>query len=179
MLKANVGLSRKISRDFQSTGYTINIEGEILAGLDDPEAIQARIRELFNLVEAALDTEIDRDQSEQAIGRHDEEPAARQPAANPKAPARPAPPTPRPSAPSQPTNHQPSSTRNDGATPKQIQFIQNLAKRQRLSTVELETTIHNAIGRASALHQLSKKEAGLVIDTLSKTAPNDGNGERH
>ncbi len=73
MLKANVGLSRKISRDYQSTGYSVNLEGEILVPPDDPEAVLVRVQELFHLAQEALNQEIDRDQGEQAIGRHDEE----------------------------------------------------------------------------------------------------------
>src|SRR5256885_595354 len=74
MLKANVGLSRKISRDYQSTGYTVNLDGEILFSVDDPDAVLEKIKELFNLAQEALTREIDRDQGEMAIGRRDEEP---------------------------------------------------------------------------------------------------------
>lgn len=176
MLKANVGLSRKITRDYNSTGYSVNVEGEILAPPDDPEAVLARIHELFHLAQDALAVEIDRDQSEDAIGRRDQEPADRQPTPNPPTPARPAAPGPQPSRPPQSTNHQPSSARSDAATPKQVQFIQNLAKRHRLSTVQLEAIIHDTVGHARTLHQLSKKEAGLVIDALGQPAQN-GNGK--
>ena len=39
MLRANVGLSRKVSRDYQSTGYTVNIDGEIPFLPDDAEGV--------------------------------------------------------------------------------------------------------------------------------------------
>ena len=39
MLRANVGLSRKFSRDYQSTGYTVNIDGEIAFLPDDAEGV--------------------------------------------------------------------------------------------------------------------------------------------
>jgi hypothetical protein len=39
MLKINVGLSRKLSKDFQSTGFSLNLEGEITAPVSDPEAV--------------------------------------------------------------------------------------------------------------------------------------------
>ena len=44
MLKANVGLSRKISENYNSTGFSLNLEGEIHATLDDPEAVIERIK---------------------------------------------------------------------------------------------------------------------------------------
>jgi hypothetical protein len=38
MLRANVGISRKITRDYNSTGYSVSIDGEINAAVDDAEA---------------------------------------------------------------------------------------------------------------------------------------------
>src|SRR5581483_2923467 len=69
MLKANVGLSRKITRDYNSTGYSVNIEGEIPIPVDDPQGVLEKIKELFNVAQEALAVEIDRDQGEDAIGR--------------------------------------------------------------------------------------------------------------
>ena len=37
MIKANVGLSRKLSANFNSTGFSLNLEGEILATLVKPD----------------------------------------------------------------------------------------------------------------------------------------------
>lgn len=176
MLKASVNLNRKVTRDYNSTGYGVSIEGEILAPLDDPETVVARIQELFHLAQNALATEIDRDQSEDSIARRDEEPVNRQPGTNPPGPARPTAPAPQPTQPSHPANHHSSKNLSDGVTPKQVQFIQNLAKRQRLSTADLEAIIRDTLGHASTLHQLAKKEAGLVIDALNQTT--NGNGHR-
>ena len=44
MLKANVGLSRKLSENYQSTGFSLNLEGEINATLDDPESVIERVK---------------------------------------------------------------------------------------------------------------------------------------
>lgn len=169
MLKANVGLSRKISRDYQSTGYTVNIEGEIPAPVQDPELVLAKVKELFNLAEAALDAEIDRDQGEQAIGRHDMEPAPRQPASDPSPADRPvkapAPPPPRPTPPA--NNHTSRPNNSDAATPKQLEFIRNLGKRQKLSSAQMDTVVAEALGHARPLQELSKKEAGAVIEALN------------
>ncbi|HMO35604.1 MAG TPA: hypothetical protein PKA06_06140 [Gemmatales bacterium] len=71
MIRANVGLSRKISREYQSTGYSINIEGDVAVSADDTEATLAKVAELFQLAEEALNVEIDRDQGKQAIGNRD------------------------------------------------------------------------------------------------------------
>lgn len=44
MLKVNVGLSRKLSRDYNSTGFSLNLDGELCAGMDDLLRPQARLR---------------------------------------------------------------------------------------------------------------------------------------
>jgi hypothetical protein len=178
MLKANVGLSRKITRDYNSSGYSVNIEGEITAPVDDAEAVVARIHELFHLAEEALQVEIDRDQGEAAIGRRDEEPQARHPANQP-VPERPPQPA-QPARPQQPSNHQARQGNNEPATPKQLSFISNLAKRQRLSQVQLEGIIHTALNRPCTLQQLSKRDAGAVIESLNGEGVGNGrNGGGH
>ncbi len=72
MLKAVVTLNRKITRDYNSIGYGVSVEGEIPATPDDHDGVLGRIKELFGLAEEALAQEIDRDQSEDAIGQRDE-----------------------------------------------------------------------------------------------------------
>jgi len=51
MLKVNVGLSKKLSKDFNSSGYSINVEGEVTAPVSDPEAIVAEVKQLYDLAE--------------------------------------------------------------------------------------------------------------------------------
>ncbi|OWK34121.1 hypothetical protein FRUB_10092 [Fimbriiglobus ruber] len=82
MLKAIVGLSRKITRDYNSTGYSVNLEGEIPFPTDEAQGVLEKVRELFNLAQEALAVEIDRDQGEDAIGRRDEERPAPKPTSN-------------------------------------------------------------------------------------------------
>jgi hypothetical protein len=184
MLKANVGLSRKISRDFNSTGYSVNLEGEIIAPLDDPEAITEKIRELFNLAQEALNVEIDRDQGEDAIGRRDEERPAPtnnghnghtncngQPPSNKPTPSTSASPKPEPK-PSPPQNGHGTNGNPDAATNKQIQFLLTMGKRFKLTPPQLEGRIGEIIGRRCGVYDLTKKEAGLVLDHLT----NSGNG---
>ena len=74
MLRANVGLSRKLSKDYNSTGYSVNLDGEITAPVSDPEAVFEQVKELFDLAEEVLNQQIDRSRSEAAIASHDEEP---------------------------------------------------------------------------------------------------------
>jgi hypothetical protein len=164
MLKANVGLSRKISRDFQSTGYTVNLEGEIAATPDDSEGVLERVRELFNLAQESLNQEIDRDQGEQAIGRRDEEP----PASSAPTPAtKPNNGSDRPKEPPQDKDGKPSAPSEEGASNKQCQYILNLAKRQRLTKEALGAKIEQIVGFPVDLYQLSKRQAGLVINGLT------------
>lgn len=166
MLKANVGLSRKVTRDYQSSGYTINIEGEITAPPDHPDAIKQQVHRLFLLAEEALAREIDRDQGEDAIGRRDEQPS-------------------RPSnsyrnerEPAQEQGNGYSRPRSNGqeepATNKQVQYMLSLAKRQGLSKAQLEERIEDLLGSRLTIYQLTKKEAGRVIDTLNQDAPSNG-----
>jgi hypothetical protein len=51
MLNLNVGLSRKVSRGYNSTGFSVNLEGEVCAPLDDPEMIIEKIKELYDLLD--------------------------------------------------------------------------------------------------------------------------------
>ena len=55
-LSVNVGLSRKAGRDYQSTGYSINVTAELdSALLAKPEQLQQQIADLYAQAEAALD----------------------------------------------------------------------------------------------------------------------------
>jgi len=177
MLKANVGLSRKISRDYQSSGYAVNLEGEILVPPDDPEAVLVRVQELFQLAQEALNQEIDRDQGEQAIGRHDME-------------------RPQPKADGHDNGHvngsdgnsAPPKTAGNGkgsgqssdeaASNKQVQFLLNMGKRFKLSTSQLEGRIADILGRHCGVYELTKKEAGLVLDHLTKSTSGNGKGQQ-
>ena len=59
-------------------------------------------------------------------------------------------------------------------TQKQVQFVFNLAKRQRLSAPQLETQIEQTIGRKARVYDLSKREAGKVIDALTQNGQANG-----
>jgi len=175
VLRANVSLSRKLSRDYNSTGYTVALEGEIPHPTDDAEGVLEKVGELFNLAQEALDREISRDQSEDAIGRRDAEP--RQPTRPPPAP----PPQnnghtngqPRANGRAAPLPmNRPAASNNghgnpDAATPKQLQFLQTMARRCKLSDHQLDNRIAEILGRPCSVQQLTKKEAGLILDNLT------------
>jgi hypothetical protein len=172
-LKVNVGVSRKLTENYNSTGYSLNLEGEIHAPIEDPETVIERVKEFYDLAEEALRQQLERRQGPDAGGTvQDRAPQPR------PAPERPVP-NPAPAAPRQPPpgNHQPRpGGGGDTASPKQVQFIQTLAKRHRLSTTQLDAAINDALGRPCPLHQLTKRDAGVVIDALNQKADANGTG---
>ena len=172
MLKANVGLSRKVSENFNSTGFSLNLEGEILATLDDPESVIERIRELFNTAEEALARQVSDSQSNDAIARRDgnDQP---HPVENGRSHDRPH------SEPDSPSSDRNGKPRNDEpATNKQIQFLQTLAKRQKLFGPKLDAFVEEAIGRSCTIYDLTKKEAGAVINALNPEEARDNRPRR-
>lgn len=186
MLRANVGLSRKVSKDYNSTGFSVNLDGEVLVGLDDPNGVIERIKELYDVAEEALAQQIERYNGESAIASRD---ATQNPPANggrtPSASPRQSSPAPSPGAPengSQPNGNGQTGNGNghtgnaNAATNKQIQFLLNLGKRQGLTAQRLEARIAEILGRKVGIYQLTKQEAGQLIDALNGTATANGSG---
>lgn len=171
MLRANVGLSRKVSRNYNSDGYSVNLDAEIDTALTDAEAVLQRIQGLFHLAEEALAQEIDRDQGEAAIGRRDEEPTTR-PGQDTPPPDRPGNTTPHRPAPS--GTNGPRNGHEEPATNKQIQFLLTMGKRFKLSTPQLETRVAEIIGRRCGIYELTKKEVGQVLDQFTKGSSGNG-----
>ena len=168
MLKAHVSLSRKITRDYNSTGYQVTLEGEIPASPDQPDEVMKHVHRLFQLAEKSLAQEIDRDQSEQAIGRHDEEP-------NGKYPAQPHPQgdrgKPVPSSNGRPTTN---GQQEEPATQKQTAYIESLRKRTGMTKTQLDSHIEEVLGQRVSVNQLTKPEAGKVIESLANNQPVNG-----
>lgn len=172
MLKVNVGLSRKLSRDFNSTGYSVNLEGEVAIPVDDPEGVIEKIREYYDLADEALRDQMDRYESDSAVASRDE------PAAVPE---------PQPRFESRQTikhnrqnggrqNYQNASPRSNAgateeqpATNKQIQFLLNLGQRQGMSKPQLESRVEEIIGQRCGVYDLTKRQAGVVLDTLTES----------
>ena len=179
MLKVNVGLSRKLSRDYNSTGFSLNLEGEICVGPDDPEAMIEKVKEFYDLAEEALNQQIERYEGESAIGSRDEQQshrsnghsngaAAREPSNNGNS--------------SHDGNGQPNrngngqATNGDAATNKQVQYLLNLGKRQGLTQLQLEDRIAAILSKKIGVYDLTKREAGDVIDALSQNGAPAANG---
>lgn len=171
MVKVNVGLSRKLSQDFNSTGFSLNLEGEICVGLDDPETMIEKVKEFYDLAEEALNQQIERYQGESAIGSRDGQ--QRTPSnGHSKAP---------PTAES--SNNGASSHGGNGqvpngdvATNKQVQYLLNLGKRQGLTPSQLEDRIEGLLKKRVGVYDLTKREAGDVIDSLNQSAAPATNG---
>lgn len=72
-LSINVGLSRKASKDYQSTGISLNITAELdQALLAKPAELQAQVSNLYAQAEAALDRQAQRMGEPDAAQRHPE-----------------------------------------------------------------------------------------------------------
>jgi len=161
MLRVNCGLSRKLTKDFQSTGYSLNVEGEITALPSDPNAVVEQIKEIFDLTEAALDAQIERSQCDSAIAAHDACTKTAMPSnGNGQRTAKP--------------NDNPSANGNghkeDAATSKQLQYLLSIGKRRNITTAALECEISQILGEQVGLYDLTKKQAGIVIDGLTAVA---------
>ena len=172
MLKANVGLSRKVSENYNSNGLSLNLEGEIHATLDDPVAVIERIKELYDLAEEALDQQIDRHQSDSAIASRD---AEHQPANNGHSNGRQAAESNGSYAGRNGHQNGKQTANAEPATNKQIQFLQTLAKRQKLFGTRLESFIQETIGRSCTPYDLTKKEAR---DSHQRPEPRGCRGQR-
>lgn len=179
MLKVNVGLSRKLSRDYNSMGFSLNLEGEICVGLDDPEAMVERVKEFYDLAEEALNQQIERYEGESAIGSRDGQHSHRSNGHSNGAAAK------------EPSNNGNSNHNGNGqsnhngngqptngevATNKQVQYLLNLGKRQGLTQLQLEDRIEGILGKKVGVYDLTKREAGDVIDALSQNGAPAANG---
>jgi len=163
MIRANVGVSRKMSKDYNSTGFNLNLDAEIQATLDDPEAVVERIKELYNLAEEALDRQISESQGGDNFAHRDN-----------------GYPTHAHTAATSSNGHDHGNGNGNGksanaepASNKQVQFLTTLGKRRKLFAAKLEEFIEETIGRRCSPYDLTKKEAGRVIDALNP----EGNGD--
>ena len=182
MLKVNVGLSRKLSRDYNSTGFSLNLEGELCVGLDDPVAMIERVKEFYDLAEEALNQQIERYEGESAISNRD---AGQPTRANGQRSATPPANLPENAAPnnSRPNGQAPQNGSGNGqapneevATNKQVQYLLNLGKRQGLTQQQLEGRMEGILGRRVGVYDLTKREAGGVIDALNQNGAPVANG---
>ncbi len=169
MLKVNVGMSRKVSKDYNSTGFSVNLEGEIGAPVNDPEFVIEEIKRFYDLAEESLKIQIERYQHDGVTethsvpngqhrnghpqnGHHENGKAANTASANDH------------------TNRIKGNAAHaeepfhPPATNKQIQFLLTLGKREGLTKPQLEKKVKAIIGRDTDLYDMTRREAGNVID---------------
>ena len=168
MLKVNVGMSRKVSKDFNSTGFSVNLEGEIGAPVNDPDFVIEEIKKFYDLAEESLRVQIGRYQDEGVIEAST--------STNGHQPSRQQSPPQQTTMPS--SNGNGHVNRINGntahadepfhppATNKQIQFLLTLGKREGLTKPQLEQRAKSIIGRDTDLYDMTRREAGSVIDQL-------------
>ena len=139
MLKANVCYSKKVpvdGMDFSSQGYSLTLETEVPE--TDPQGIQTRLHETFELVKATVENEL-------ANGNG----KASQPA-EPATPLR--------------GNRNASSGK---ASNKQIKFLTDLATQQGISIADLNARIRQEF-RVDGIYELSRRNASVLLDELNK-----------
>ena len=197
MIKVNVGMSRKVSKDYNSTGFSINLEGEVSVNLDDQQLVIEKIKELYDFAEESLTQQIERHNSDTAIASHDDEPPFERSTARSSQTS-----TPRIAAPvvtgvstdetpvrsnyspspsavqtqsrfsNSRTTSESNSSPDTSATNKQLQFMMTLAKRQGVNQAQLEDYAANLLGRSVGLYDLTKKEANVLITELNSDPTN-------
>jgi hypothetical protein len=164
-LNVNVGLSKKISRDYQSTGLSVNLTAELDATLlAKPEELQAQIDNLYQQAQSALERQVKN--TGEANGAH--------PRNNPtRPPARANQPRNRSSGNGNGNGNNNSHARSNGGgsmTESQRRAIDAIARRL---NVDPDLEAREIIG--SELDTLSIRQASELIDHLKSIEP-AGNG---
>ena len=151
-LNINVGLSRKASKDYQSTGYSINVTAELDQSLlARPDELQVQIAALYAHAHEALDNQVAQGP---AAGRQGtiSQPGERQRSASPVPATRPA--------------------RNNGspapATSSQQRAIVSICNRLNLDPDSEAGQLFGAV-----LADLSVKQASQLIDHLKAVQPTE------
>lgn len=172
MIKVNVGMSRKVSKDYNSTGFSINLEGEVALSLDDPQLALERIKEFYDIAEETLAQQIE--SYEASFSGSNDRTASN--AASPQVGNK-----------NQNRTELRDSSKEDRrpasgatavstaskATNKQLQFLLGLGKRHQMGLKELEEMVDVEFGEGLGFYELSKEQAGSLITTLQqKPVPN-------
>ena len=160
MLRVTVGKSRKLSQDFNSTGFSVTFDGEITgASLDSPEQVIAQVQILHDLASASLQDQVDR--------LTDSDHRNCQASAPTSTTVQPTKTNDRPSDRSRwPQNG--SRATEVAATNKQVQYLLNLGKQKGFSKVDLEARVAKQLNFDSvkSVYELSKSEATSAIDLI-------------
>lgn len=164
MLKSTVCLSRQIKCDGRTHRYGVTLSGEVPHPPDDAEAVLDKVSELFSLAEEALAAEIERDQGRQTAPKDVPTQPSSTPARNQRAEPLPM---------NRPASANGTAPSPNPATPKQLQFLRNLGKRKGLSRDDLDGLVAQVLGVSKLLGDLTKREAGQVIDHLTSLHPEE------
>jgi hypothetical protein len=159
MLKAQVGLSRKISHNYNSSGYTVSLEAEVGASLDQPDAVREQIDRLFELAEQALQEEISRDRRVPKDFRQKADSTASGDAVSSNLEAQPF------ASPSTIPRASPDANPHL-ATSRQLLCIRTLGDRRGWSTAQIEEFIAEILSVPRKVSELDKKEASKIIQEL-------------
>jgi hypothetical protein len=148
MLKVNVSLSRKLSRDYNSTGFSINLEGEIPFSINEPDAVLDHIGEFYDLADKALAQQIDRHQNPDRTLFDAPGSAA---SAQEECPS---------------VISFPPPNGELRATAKQMKYLGDLSQKLSLTPEALDAKVAEILGQTKSHQQLSRREAGTVIAAL-------------
>lgn len=150
-LSINVGLSRKASKDYQSTGYSINVTAELDQSLlARPDELQSQLAALYAHAHEALDNQVAQGP---AAGRQGSSQAGDRKAGPVKQPA---------AAPAR-TNGNPAPE-----TSSQQRAIVSICNRLNLDPDSEAGQLFNAV-----LAELSVKQASQLIDHLKAMQPSE------
>ncbi len=150
----NVGLSRKLSKDYQSRGFTLNIQAELPANaVEDPNSMAEATGHLFQLAEDLLTDQV----NAASIGGEGTERPRPQAQDTPPQPR----PTPRPSrGPSAPSQNGDGGN-GRGIAQAQLRAIRNMAKRAGQDPAQMAEADFGV-----GLRELSIRQASSMIDDL-------------
>ena len=181
MIKVNVGMSRKVSKDYNSTGFSLNLEGEVALSLDDPNLVIERIKQFYDLAEESLALQVERYEHSSAIPSREVEPTnrmvllrasdsnvvSRSESSNASSA-----PVPQQSRTYDGRTSGPARTSNQDemATNKQLQFLMTLGKRRGMNSKQLEELASKDFGPIHSLYDLTKQQAGSMITELNQAA---------
>jgi hypothetical protein len=157
-LSINVGLSRKASKDYQSTGVSINVTAELDQSLlARPNQLQAEVSNLYAQAQRALDGQVD------MLGEPRQRPA--------QAPARP--PASRYSRNGTSASGSGNGRHGGGMTDSQSRAIAAIARRV---GVDPGLEARDIIG--AELDDLTLRQASELIDHLKSLQPGNGRNGR-
>jgi hypothetical protein len=156
MLRARVRLARSVSRKDQAHAYAVALTGDVPFTPDDAEGVLEKVAELFHLAEEALAREVERGQEDCPTRPQHMDPNP-QPGPSPAVEA--------------PRRVNSDIVRPEDATPKQVWYLLSLGKRRGLSRDTIDAVIARVVGRPKKARELTKREAGQVIDHLNNLEP--------